>query len=264
MNYKKTADANIFYLKFLQALMVCDNVNDFLREAKELGIHYDSIPLLEIFKDIVGAYTSSWSLPSHITKNIFDYIGVCRYHSDEETKEETSRRFELCNDIINDLNTSKTKPLYPFYPNLIDKIYRSFVARMINHVAYNTNPIGMQEFLDSFVSIEYYVLFSHSHLLEDSEFMQFGCSFLLNGTYLEAIDFLIREIPELANDAIFLKRTRKILTENENLLSEYEGNPVSSSDSYLEEDDTEYVTDKSFWKLHNKVKKNIARYQKDS
>ena len=37
MNYKKTADANIFYLKFLQALMVCDNVNDFLREAKELG-----------------------------------------------------------------------------------------------------------------------------------------------------------------------------------------------------------------------------------
>ncbi len=264
MNYMDTKDSTIFYLKFLQALMVCDNIPDFLKEAEELELNYTSLALLETFRDIINAYTSSWSLLSNITRNIFDYISFCRYQSDEETKEETKKRYALCNDIINALNTSKDKEEYPFYPNLINKIYRNFIPRMINHAAYASNPSGMQEFLNSFLIIEYYVLYSHSHLLEDTEFMAFGCSFLLNGTYLEAIDFLLDEIPELASDTIFLKRIRKILTENENLLSEYEGKPVPGSDSYLEDDDEQYVSDKSFWKLHNKVKKKIVRYQKDS
>lgn len=264
MDYTKEADSTMFYLKFLQALMVCDNMREFLEEAKELGIHYTSIAVLQTFKEIVDAYTSSWSLPSNISRNVIDYVSVCRFRSDEETKEETAKRFDVCNDIINAINSSQGKPLYPFYTTIINQVYHGFVSKALNHIAYARNPEWMEEFLNSLLSLEYYVLYSHSHLLQDSEFMEFGCSFLLNGTYLEAVDFLLRDIPELSNDPIFLRRIRKVLTENENLLSEYNGNPIDGSDSYLEDDDTEFVADKDFWKLHDKVKKKVERYQKDS
>jgi len=94
--------------------------------------------------------------------------------------------------------------------------------------------------------------------------MAFGCNFLLNGAYLESIEFLLDEIPELENDPVFIRRIRKILTENENLLSEAQGKPVAESESYLEEDDQQYIKDKYLWKLQRKVKKRINRLQKDS
>ena len=75
---------------------------------------------------------------------------------------------------------------------------------------------------------------------------------------------MLDEIPELENDPVFIRRIRKILTENENLLSEAQGKTVAESESYLEEDDQQYIKDKYLWKLQRKVKKRINRLQKDS
>lgn len=263
MDYNNVTDSTIFYLKFLQALLICDDLKEFLKEAEELEIDYTSIPLIEIFRDLIKAYTLNNSLPETISRNVIEYVNVCRFHSDTETKEETSKRFSVCNDIINYMNISKDKPEYPFYPSLINHLYRG-LFRPWNHFLYANNPEGMQQLLNSYLSLEYYVLYSHTELLGDIDFMAFGCSFLLNGAYLESVEFLLQDIPTLANDPTFLRRIRKILKENENLLKEYQGNPVASSDSYLEDEDTEYVTDKYFWRLHNKVKKKIEKCSKDS
>lgn len=254
----------ILYLKFLQALLVCDDLNEFLGEADELGIEYHTVSLLEMFREIITAYTTNHSLPSDIERNAISFIHLNRFYSEEESKEEKSRRVEVCNDMISSINRSKGKEEYPFYPAFINHLYHGFLSRTWNHYLYANSPEAMKELFDSYIAIEYYILYSHTEILSDKEFMVFACEFLLNGGYLEAIQFLLDEVPELENDPVFIKRIRKILNENENLLHEYEGQPVSESDTYLEEGDDELIKDKYFWKLHKKVKAKLNRLPKDS
>lgn len=254
----------ILYLKFLQALLVCDNLNEFLNEADELGISYDSVPVLEMFDEIVGAYTLEHSLPFTIENNVLNFVSMQRFCVQDDSVEEKRKRTQICNHIISCINGSKGKKEYPFYPALINHLYHGIVFKTWNHYLYANSPDEMKALFDSYISLEYYVLYSHTEALSEQEFMMFGCSFLLNGAYLEAIQFLLDEIPELANDSTFIKRIRKILTENENLLSEYQGSPIAESDSYLEDGDEEYVKDKYFWKLQRKVKKRLNRFRKDS
>lgn len=257
------AYTTILYIKFLQAVLVCKDLNEFLKEADELGIEYTSLPVLEIFQELIGAYTQDHSLSTSIENNVLQFISIHRFHSKEEAKEERLRRVELCNQIVSSINRSRGKEEYPFYPALINHLYHG-LFKTWNHCLYANNPSAMKELLDSYISLEYYVLYSHTELLDDQEFMLFGCSFLLNGAYLESIQFLLDEIPELENDPVFLQRIRRILTENENLLNEYQGSPVPESESYLEDGDEEYVKDKYFWKLQRKVKRRLNRLKKDS
>jgi len=256
--------STLLYLKFLQALIVCDDLNSFLEEADELGIDYKSFPLLEMSREIVGAYTTEHSLPHTIEKNVVNFISIHRSVAQEKIGEEKSKRIELCNQVITSVNQSRGKKEYPFYPALINHLYHGIISNIWNHYLHANNPEAMTTLLDSYISLEYYVLYSHAELLSDQEFMAFGCNFLLNGAYLESIEFLLDEIPELENDPVFIRRIRKILTENENLLSEAQGKPVAESESYLEEDDQQYIKDKYLWKLQRKVKKRINRLQKDS
>lgn len=255
--------STILYLKFLQALLVCKDLNEFLEEADEFGINYNTIPVLEIFSQIVSAYTLEHSLPHTIENNVLGFINIQRFHRKEEQSEEHTRRIELCNQIISAINCSKGKKEYPFYPALINHLYHGFIFKTWNHYLYANSPEQMKDLFDSYISIEYYILYSHVEILNDQEFMVFACNFLLNGAYLEAIQFLLDEIPELENDPMFIARIRKILLENENLLSEYQGNPIEGSESYLEDEDEEYVKDKYFWKLHRKVKNRLKKL-KDS
>ncbi len=256
--------STLLYLKFLQALLVCEDLKSFLEEADELGIDYKSISLLEMFNEIVGAYTKEHSLPFSIENNVTSFVNISRFSKPEEDRQDKAERFQICNQIISSINESRGKKEYPFYPTLINHLYHGIISRTWNHFLYANNPEAMKKLFDSYLSIEYYVLYSHAEIVNDQEFMAFGCSFLLNGAYLESIEFLLDEIPELENDSIFIQRVRKILLENENLLSEYQGNPVASSESYLEDDDEGFVKDKYLWKLHNKVKKKINRLKKDS
>lgn len=256
--------STLLYLKFLQALLVCEDLNSFLLEAEELGVDYKSIPLLEMFRDIVGAYTTDYSLPAFIENNVTGFMNISRFSMPEEDNQNRTKRFEICNQIIAHVNGSKGKSEYPFYPSLINHLYHGIISRTWNHFLYANNPDAMKKLLDSYLSIEYYILYSHTAILQDQEFMAFGCNFLLNGAYLESIEFLLNEIPELENDPLFIKRIRKILLENENLLNEYQGNPIEGSESYLEDGDEEFVKDKYLWKLHHKVKKKVNRVQKDS
>lgn len=255
--------STILYLKFLQALLVCKDITEFLEEADEFGIDYKTVSVLEIFSQIIGAYTTEHSLPRDIENNVLNFLSIQRVPNENEEKEERSRRIEICNGIISCINRSKGKPEYPFYPSLINHLYHGFIFKTWNHYLYANSPDQMKDLFDSYISIEYYVLYSHAEILNDQEFMLFACNFLLNGAYLEAIEFLLDEIPELENDPIFIARIRKILIENENLLSEYQGNPIEGSESYLEDEDEEYVKDKYFWKLHRKVKKRLTKL-KDS
>ncbi len=256
--------STILYLKFLQAMLVCEDLNEFLKEADELGIDYNSISLLEMFREIIEAYTTNHSLPSTIEANAASFVQMSRFSCPEEEKENKSKRVQICNDIVMKLNNSKGKEEYPFYPALINHLYHGIIFRTWNHFLYAKSPNEMKSLFDSYISIEYYIFYSHTELVKDSEFLAFGCSFLLNGAYLEAIEFLLDEYPELENDPVFINRIRKILVENENLLSEYQGTPIKGSESFLEDEDEEFVKDKYFWKLHKKMKIKLNKLKRDS
>lgn len=262
MDFNEVEDSTAFYLKFLKALMVSEDLPAFLQEADELGIHYQSVPLLEMLRDLVKGYTYEHSLPPQIADCIYNFVGICRFIADTD-EEDRKLRWAVCNEILGLLNESKGKEEYPFYPSLINHFYSGKLARLWNHLLYQgDSELGKQK-LDTFTNLEYYILYSHTELLDEEEFLSFICDFLLNGSYLEIVQSLMRELPKLKQDAYFLKRVRRVLTENENLKQEYEGNPTDS-EYELDEDDDDIVKRKSFWRLHNKVKRKVASFYKDS
>ncbi len=265
MDYTRPEDCTIFYLKFLQALFCQKDIVDFLEEAKELGIHTTSIPLLEITRDLVKAYTKGYSLPEEISYNIFYFVQEGRFAQEEEDSlEEKKVRCDVCNEIISAINSSKGKREYPFFPALINHFYINLVERTLSHAAYNQNPESLKDFLRDCTSIEYYILFSHTSLVEEKDFMSYGWNFLLNDVYLHCVQLLLRDIPLLRKDETFLGRVSVILDYNDALKREADGHPDENCDCTLEEDDSEIVNSKAFWKLQKKLKQKVLRYQKDS
>ena len=127
-----------------------------------------------------------------------------------------------------------------------------------------TDPEEGKEIVRTFAATEYYILYSHSSLLADEEFMGVGANFLLNGAYLMCIENLLKQYPELGESPLFLERTSKILDYNDALMDEYQGKPNSDADCTLEPGDEEDMQDKNLWKEHNKVKKKVNQLKKDS
>lgn len=262
MDYHNEEDATIFYLKFIQSIMCQECLEEFLEEAEEFGIQYTSIAVLEMIRDLVKAYTEKTSLPEEISKNIFQFVSHCRFV--EEDSEGKKRRFQVCNEIIESLNRSRNYPRYPFYESIINYFYTNLVERTLVHARLSVDKENMEEELRACVVMEYYILYAQGPLVSEEEFMSFGVNFLLNDSYLGIVRNMLIKLPKLRKDHIFLKRTSKILDYNEDLLAEAEGHPDPNSDCTLDEGDTDIVQDKDFWKLHNKVKMKVARYQKDS
>ena len=230
MNYDNEKDCTIFYLKFIQAMMCQTDLDDFLKEADELGIHYTSLPVLEMMRDLVKAYSNGYSLPKEIKDNIFSYLQRARYVQEEESLENHAKRFSLCNDIIRVLHDSMRSPEYPFYVSFIRRFYPNPIKSLIMQLRSITDPEEGKEIVRTFAATEYYILYSHSSLLSDEEFMGVGANFLLNGAYLMCIENLLKQYPELGESPLFLERTSKILDYNDALMDEYQGKPNSDAD----------------------------------
>ena len=264
MDYNTVEDATLFYLKFLQNVMIQEDLGDFLDEAEELGIQYTTLPFLELTRDLVKAYTKHTRLPLKINDNLFYFVGKCRFISEKETSSNRKRRFQLCNEIVEAIHDSSFKPQYPFYQSLANYFYLNPVERALYCARLSLEEEGAKQQIRALAGSEYYILYSQSTLVTEEEFIEFAVNYLLNFGYLRVVRNLLQKIPKLRHDEVFLTRTKKVLDLNDQLLEEAKGNPILECECTLEEDDKEIVENKSFWKLQEKVKRKVANYQKDS
>ena len=262
MDLNNEYNATIFYLKFLRAIFVTNDLNELLRMARELGIDYTSLELLKMLRDLVIPYTQNNSLPEVSVQNLYNYLNICRFDIDEDDKKE---HFEICNEILGYLNASKDKVQYPLYQSMINSFYYNFFERIKYHALFVAEPEIVTPILSSAAELEYLALFFHSEIIEDEAFEEdISEDLILSLTYLLAIDHLIREYPSLLKDKLFLSRLSYILNNNELLLKEHNGNPNDDCLFELAPDDEAALKDKKFWKLHQKIKKKVLKAQKDS
>ena len=261
MDLNDTRNSTIFYLKFLKAIFVTNDLNELLRMAKELGIDYISTELLKMLRDLIIPYTQNNSLPESVYQNLYAYLNICRFEVDEVDK---SERFKICNDILGYINTSKGKTPYPLYQSMINSFYPSFLERIQYHSLYLTEPTVVENILCSATELEYLILFFHSTVIEDDEFEDISEDLILSMVYLLATDHLLCENPSLLNDQLYISRLRFVLRNNELLLQAHNGNLIEECDFELNPEDASALSDKSFWKLHNKIKKKVLKAQKDS
>lgn len=253
MDLKIERNATIFYLKFLRAIFVTNDLNELLRMARELGIDYTSLELLKMLRDLVIPHTQSNSLPEISVQNLYNYLNICRFEVDDDDKKE---RFEICNEILGYINSSKGKVQYPLYQSMINSFYSNFFERIKYHALFATEPEIVTPILSSATELEYLILFFHSEVIEEDEFEEdISEDLVLSLVYLLAVDHLLREYPSLLKDKLFLSRLSYILNNNELLFKEYNGSPDEDCLFELAPDDEDSLKDKKFWKLHQKSKK---------
>ncbi len=252
-------------LKFIQSMLVQQDVKEFLEEAKNEEFDYTSIAMLQLTRDYVKALTMDYSLPDDVKYNVESYVSTCRFEvfNQEESEDERKKRFEISNDIVCLIHGSYGKEPYPYFPSLINHFYPHSFSRTLMHLQYLSNTDIIKEQLCMLTTLEYYILLSHL-ILEDEEFMEIGVAFLLQDSYFIGVTALLDSYPYLEDNPTFLKRVKKILTYNEELLAIYHGAPEESSDYYLEESDMDIVGDRRFWKQHQKLKKKMAKLKKGS
>lgn len=262
MDFNNINDSTIFYLKFLKAIFLTENLTELLKLAENLEIDYKSIDLLKMLRDFVRPQTQKHSLPSNVAENLYTFVNISRFSYTPEDKKE---RFEISNDIIGMLNGSKYNPELPLYQSLIASYFPNVKEAFNQGLAYRENPEVIKAELAAITEIEYIILYSHSDIVSIDEFIEDACEdLLLSSVYLFAIDHLLRENPNLLNDKKFMHRVRFILTNNELLLKQYNGALDEECFFDLDEDDEQTIKDEKFWKLHNKVKKKVMTRRKDS
>lgn len=261
MDFNNNTDATIFYLKFLKAIFLTENLTELLNTTEELEIDYKSIELLKMLRDFIRPQIENHSLPTNIAENLYTFVNISRFSYTEEDKKE---RFEVSNDIIGMLNCSKYNPELPLYQSLITSYFPNAKEAYNQLLMYRAEPSSTKAEFAAITEIEYIILYTHSNLVEIDEFIQDASEDLvLSLVYLFAIDHLLRESPMLLKDEKFLSRVRFILTNNELLLKQYHGQNDEECYFDLDETDEETIKDKKFWQLHQKIKKKIGR-RKDS
>jgi len=262
MDLNNISNATKFYLKFLSAIFVTEDLNMLLTTAEQLGIDYSSIELLKMLKDLVVPYTLNNSLPDNVNQNIFSFVSICRDCGLEEDKKE---RYGICNDIIGLINSSLTKPPYPLYQAMINSYYPSFMKRFKNHISFLVEPGNIKTLMSHITEIEYLVLLFHSTTIENNDFLYlYSEDFVLSFPYLFAINHLLREEPNLLDDELFCSRLNFVLRNNEQLLKVHRGKMVEDCMFDLIPEDEETLGNKAFWKLNKQVKKKVLKVQKDS
>ena len=100
MDFNNINDSTIFYLKFLKAIFLTENLTELLKLAENLEIDYKSIDLLKMLRDFVRPQTQKHSLPSNVAENLYTFVNISRFSYTPEDKKE---RFEISNDIITKL-----------------------------------------------------------------------------------------------------------------------------------------------------------------
>lgn len=262
MDLNTEYNATVFYLKFLKAVFVTNDLNELLRMARELGIDYTSVELLKMLRDLIIPYTQNNSLPEHVNQNLYNYLNICRFEYDSEERKE---RFELCNEILGYINASKGKTPYPLYQSMINSYYSNFLERIKYHALFVTDPDIVTTILSSAAELEYLILFFHSTVIDKEEFEEdISEDLILSLVYLLANDHLLREDPSLLKDKLYLSRLSYVLKNNELLLQEHKGTPDEDCLFELDPEDEEALNNKKFWKLHQKIKNKVLKAQKDS
>lgn len=262
MDLNNITNATIFYLKFIKAIFLTDDLTSLLKLANELEIDYKSLELLKMLRDFVEPHTINHSLPDNVANNLYTFVNIVRFSYTPEDKKE---RFEISNDIIGMLNESQGKKEYPLYQSLIDSYFPKFTDALNQALTYNSDPDIIKAEIGAITELEYVVLYSHSETVDIDEFIEDLCEdLILSPVYLFAIDHLLREHPEISKDDKFMSRVRFILKNNELLLKQYHGTLDEECFFDLDEDDEATVKDKNFWKLHEKVKKKVGINKKGS
>lgn len=262
MDLNNITNATIFYLKFIKAIFLTDDLTSLLKLANELEIDYKSLELLKMLRDFVKPHTTNHSLPDNVANNIYTFVNIVRFSYTAEDKKE---RFEISNDIIGMLNESQGKKEYPLYQSLIASYFPKVKDAFNHSLSYINDPDVIKSEIAAITELEYIVLYSHSETLDIDEFIEDICEdLILSPVYLFAIDHLLREYPGIMKDDKFMSRIRFILKNNELLLDQYYGSLDEECFYDLDEDDEATVKDKNFWKLHEKVKKKVGINKKGS
>ena len=254
MNFERTEDCTIFYLKFLQTMLCQEDISAFLKEVEEFGVSTSSIALLELLKELIYQYTQSTSLPEEVVKNVYYFVNEHRFQEEQEGRKE---RCEVCNEIINLLNRSTSFPAFPFYQSLVNRYYTSPLQRLNEHLSLITEPGRVKRDMSNFTAYEYLIFLSHTYLVSEEEF-------LLNDVYLVCIPILLSEIPKLKDDVVFQRRVNYVLKCNEALSAIEKGAEDEAFPYELDAGDEAILHNKMFWKLHRKLKTKMKRYRKDS
>lgn len=262
MNFNDINDSTIFYLKFIKAIFLSDNLTELLNLTEEFGIDYKSVELLKMMRDFVRPQTKEHSLPKSVADNIYSFVNISRFAYTAEDKKE---RFAVSNDIIDMLNASQDKPELHLYQAAIASYFPNVKDTFLHLLAYQNNPDLVKLELAAIAGLEYIILYTHSDVVDIDEFMEDVCEdLLLSSVYLVAVDHLLHEFPNIKYDKKFMARVKFVLRNNELLLKQYNGTLDEDCIYELSEDDDEDIKNDDFWKLHEKVKKKVGINKKGS
>lgn len=166
--------------------------------------HYFDLTIMEYLKDIISEFTKKDLFSKKVKDNIKNYLLKARDFKDDKRKE----RIDIINDILSLLNNQQKDYSIGFYS------LQLCLRRNSKKYLFTKNEEIISEIENVHGSIvnDYLVLGTHFETMSEENFKKYFLDkFIMSGFYVESINVLLDEMPQLFNNSTFYNRVMDIL-----------------------------------------------------
>ncbi len=171
----------------------------------EYGDLYFDLVVMDYLKTVIEELTKNNFLSKKVKDNIKTYLLKARDYKDEDRKE----RIDIINDILTLLNGQEKDNSLVFY---VSELYKRTNDKKI---IYRATKEQIREKIDRIhesIVNDYLILTTHNITTTEEEFKNnFLDKFVCSDVYVESINVLLSEIPQIFNDKVFYERVMNVL-----------------------------------------------------
>lgn len=167
-------------------------------------IYYDLV-IMDYFKEVVKELTKNNYLSKKVKDNIKCYLLKARDYKDEDRKD----RIDIINDILSLLNSQEKDNSLVFY---VTELYKRTKDKKYIYLSSKSDIINEVDRIHESIVCDYLILTTHNVSTSEEDFHNnFLEKFVCSKVYIESINTLLNEMPQLFNNKIFYKRVMDVL-----------------------------------------------------
>lgn len=178
-------------------------------DIKDKAYEYDNIyfdlVVMDYFKQLTKELTKNNFLSKKVKDNIKNYLMKARDYKDEYRTE----RIHIINDILSLLNGQEKDHSLVFY---ISELYKRTNDKKYIYSASRSEIMNEIDRVHEGIVCDYLILTTHNSKTSEEDFQNnFLEKFICSSVYIESVNTLLNEMPQLFSNKVFYKRVMDVI-----------------------------------------------------
>lgn len=188
---------------------ICKMSFSIIFDIKESNYEYDKIyfdlVVMDYLKTVIEELTKKNLLSKKVQDNIKCYLLKARDYKDEDRKD----RIDIINDVLSLLNSQEKDNSLVFY---VTELYKRTNDKNYIYRASRKEIIEKIDRVHESIVSDYLILTTHNNTTSEEEFNNnFLEKFVSSDVYMESLNVLLNEMPQLFNNKVFYNRVMDVL-----------------------------------------------------